>query len=96
MVVDQYSLPIIYKETFLKIYPLHNKTVQRDFLIIASGNMFEWYKSINLGCREFAEYDIRVRMNYCLRHFEQTSFKEIWSNYTKKNLTDGTFCLRRI
>lgn len=72
------------------------KRVDDDYLIIVTGDMQEWRDAIIKGCqsdhRSFKS--LRQMMNYCLVHFQEGGFREVWHDCEKIGLEDGTFVVK--
>lgn len=67
---------------------------KRDVILITSGSLSQWRKTIYFVCQPDSSYEIRIIMNKCLLYFERASLGEIFSNYKRDTIQDGTFILK--
>jgi hypothetical protein len=74
------------------------KTVGNLKLAILSGTLSEWRKSIVYYLRTKPESDSEVRRFYgtMIVFFEQLGLGELWMEFEKNLLSDGTFVLRQL
>jgi len=64
-----------------------------DCLAIYTGNMEQWLRFIHKYTKESARFECRATACRILNHFENLGFKDLWSEYKKKDLNDKTFIL---
>jgi hypothetical protein len=59
-----------------------------------SGTLLQWRTAV-IAALDNIEHDVEIRyiFNKALEFFNQCGFKYIFSNYSRKNLADGTFLL---
>lgn len=85
---------------FLKNYTKLSMTSKRcsdeesRYLVIASGSIFDWRLAVIHGCSEI-DTELRKMMNYCLIYLQESGFRDVWTDYDKIGLPDGSFVLRR-
>lgn len=90
-ILDSDTLIEVAAQTNLNIYA---KRGRKEYVAILSATMDIWHQTILHICSEKVDYSLREMGNIILARFEQASFREIFSKYTKKSLPDGTFTLR--
>lgn len=91
---------IVDKEIILEIsnrLPLKILTETSDniqYLIILTGNMSDWYRTILIGCSHDVSKQCRILMNQCYVHFSNSGFKEVWSKHIRQQQSDKTFIFK--
>jgi hypothetical protein len=81
------NLCLLYKGTQY----VNNKTV----LVILTGSILDWHNAIVKLCQKNKSEETRAIMNHCLVHLQESGFRDIWREYDKIQLDDGTLTLVR-
>lgn len=92
--VGEHTISGLANYTDLRILSEEGKR-KGSVLLIMSGDLQEWFVSILSTHYKHIPSDIRFIMNGCLLYFERVGFNDLWFGYTKEQLTDDTFILRR-
>lgn len=91
VVTDSEILLDIVNSSWLSVF---SKKGIKDYVLILSGSMKQWYNSIITGCSPFGQYGTRCIMNKCLIYFDKAGFKDVWYKFKREKLNDGTFILK--
>ncbi len=62
-------------------------------MCIVSGNLTDWRTAIINGCTDTVTYNLRFLLDECLKAFEQIGLKNLWRQYIKMPMSDGTIKL---
>lgn len=60
---------------------------------VVSGSMREWFHAVRDALRETTDGRLRLLFGKLLLWFERQSLGEVWGNFYKNRLKDGTFIL---
>jgi hypothetical protein len=63
------------------------------YLHLISGSLEQWRTAIINCSSEIVDYDCRKLFNLFLGEFESLGFKDLWTGFTKRSLTDDTIKL---
>lgn len=66
-----------------------------DSFTIYTGNMEQWRNIVIKYTIEDTTIELRGTACRIMNHFENLGFKDLWSDYTKRSLSDKTFTLKR-
>lgn len=70
------------------------KQGRQDHLVVLSGTGADWYEAIRVGCSESVDIEFRRLMTKVFNSFQNTCYREVFSNLNRKSLDDGTIVLR--
>ena len=79
--------------TNLKV--LYTQTENNTLLIILTGSILDWHDAIIKMSGPSINKEVSAVMNNCLVHLQEAGFRELWNEYDKIQLEDGTLTLRR-
>lgn len=90
-VTDNWIIELLTRLTSLRLYV---KSDRNKCLVIISGTGKEWYEAVRVGCSESVEKEFRTLMTKVFNCFQNTCYREVFSNLNRKSLDDGTIILK--
>lgn len=63
-------------------------------LVILTGTMDDWYEAVRSGCRSDVDKDFRILMSKVFNIFQNTSYREVFSNLNRVSESDGSIILK--
>lgn len=64
------------------------------YVIIATSSMYGWFYFVLSSLAEHTTKNTRLLAMKLLLYFEMNDLGEVWGNYSKESLNDGTYILR--
>jgi len=78
----------------LGILHIVHKRRDDDFIIIISGDIFQWKMAVLCACDRDRRKEIRFAFNVIYTHLKSGGFGPIWHSYETQQLSDNTFTIR--
>ncbi len=92
-ILDKKAVDALYYHIDLEIHCKPNE--DEEYVTVISGTMDKWYHAVVKGCTEHSPRSARKVMNACFNFFRQIGYRELWTGFIEKELTDGTFIIWR-
>lgn len=93
MELDAESLHLVL--TSLPILDYIIKKAKKTYLVIVSAKMSIWYQAIIKALNPERDPEIRQIFQIIIVWFDNMGFKDVWSEYNRKWLSDNTIILQR-
>lgn len=76
-----------------KLNIVFQRTINENYLIVASGTLNDWYNATLEFCTKTVCFGTRYLYDAITLLFEKAGFQQLWTDCAKESLTDGTFLL---
>ena len=89
--LDDHALLEMQRKTRIKVFS--KEANRRSTLAILTADMVVWKAAITESCQSGSDYSLRWLMSRIFDYLQQTGLRELFTDYTKTDLQDGTIAL---